>query len=61
MRGLVDFGRIEAMLERHRRPDRPCAPLLLEAGRVPIAASGEAELAEAEAARLMAEAGLARD
>jgi hypothetical protein len=26
MRGLVDFGRIEEMLERDRRPDRPCAP-----------------------------------
>jgi ATP-dependent Lhr-like helicase len=45
-----------------RPPVTPlAAPLLLEAGRVPIAASGEAELAEAEAARLMAEAGLARD
>jgi ATP-dependent Lhr-like helicase len=70
MRGLVDFGRIEAMLAgtagRIDHVQAPhvtplAAPLLLEAGRVPIAASGEAELAEAEAARLMAEAGLARD
>jgi len=67
MRGLVDFGRIEAMLARtagridHVRAGHVtplAAPLLLEAGRVPITASGAAELATAEAARLMAEAGL---
>ena len=64
--GLVDFGRIEAMLA-----DRPrivhvraphvtplAAPLLLEAGRIPIRGLGEDRLIEAEAARMMAEAGL---
>ena len=64
--GLVDFGRIEAMLQ-----DRPrivhiraphvtplAAPLLLEAGRIPIRGLGEDRLIEAEAARMMAEAGL---
>ncbi len=64
--GLVDFGRIEAMLQ-----DRPrivhiraphvtplAAPLLLEAGRIPIRGLGEDRLIEAEAARMMAVAGL---
>lgn len=67
MRGLVDFGRIEQMLA-----DRPrivharaphvtplAAPLLLEAGRVRIEGEGAERLIEREAARLMAEAGLA--
>nr|WP_111299029.1 ligase-associated DNA damage response DEXH box helicase [Paracoccus saliphilus] len=66
-RGLVDFDRIEEMLARsdrhdHRMLDRVsplAAPLLLEAGRVPIAGQGRQRLAEAEAAALMAEAGLA--
>ena len=66
-RGLVDFGRIEEMLDRspriqHRMLDRVTpmsAPLLLEVGRVPIAGQGRERLAEAEAAALMAEAGLA--
>ncbi|MFN3274676.1 MAG: ligase-associated DNA damage response DEXH box helicase [Paracoccus sp. (in: a-proteobacteria)] len=66
-RGLVDFDRIEDMLDRaartdHRMLDRVsplAAPLLLEVGRVPIAGQGRERLAEAEAAALMAEAGLA--
>jgi ATP-dependent Lhr-like helicase len=66
-RGLVDFERIEEMLDRsprldHRMLDRVsplAAPLLLEVGRVPIAGQGRERLAEAEAAALMAEAGLA--
>lgn len=66
-RGLVDFGRIEEMLDRsdrleHRMLDRVtplAAPLMLEFGRVPIAGAGRERLAEAEAAALMAEAGLA--
>ncbi|MBM3603366.1 MAG: ligase-associated DNA damage response DEXH box helicase [Alphaproteobacteria bacterium] len=66
-RGLVDFGRIEEMLDRsdrldHRMLERVsplAAPLLLEYGRVPIAGHGVERLAEAEAAALMAEAGLA--
>ncbi len=67
MRGLVDFGRIEAMLDRiagridHVRLPRVsplAAPLFLEPGRVPIAGSADQRLLEAEAARLMATAGL---
>jgi ATP-dependent Lhr-like helicase len=65
-RGLVDFDRIEEMLDRtqshdHRMLDRVsplAAPLLLEVGRVPIAGKGRERLAEVEAAALMAEAGL---
>ncbi|MFC3628849.1 ligase-associated DNA damage response DEXH box helicase [Paracoccus angustae] len=65
-RGLVDFDRIEDMLNHsprhdHRMLDRVtplAAPLLLEFGRVPIAGQGRERLAEAEAAALMAEAGL---
>ena len=65
-RGLVDFDRIEEMLDRsdrldHRMLDRVsplAAPLMLEKGRVPIAGQGRERLAEAEAAALMAEAGL---
>ncbi|WP_265501511.1 ligase-associated DNA damage response DEXH box helicase [Paracoccus beibuensis] len=65
-RGLVDFDRIEEMLARtdrfdHRVLDRVpplAAPLLLEMGRVPIAGQGRERMAEAEAAALMAEAGL---
>jgi len=67
MRGLVDFGRIEDMLGRiegidHQRLTRVsplAAPLLLEPGKVPIAGEGRERLLEAEADRLMAEAGLA--
>jgi ATP-dependent Lhr-like helicase len=66
-RGLVDFDRIEDMLDSslrhdHRLLDRVtplAAPLLLEVGRVPIAGKGRERLAEVEAAALMAEAGLA--
>ena len=65
-RGLVDFDRIEEMLDRsprhdHRMLDRVtplAAPLLLEVGKVSIAGQGRERLAEAEAAALMAEAGL---
>ena len=67
MRGLVDFSRLEAMIDRigdridlvaapHVTP--LAAPLLLEAGRVPIEGAGAARLMDEEAARLMAEAGL---
>ena len=68
MRGLVDFGRIESLLARVQgridlhRLDRVtpfAAPLMLEPGRVPVAGEGRQRLAEAEAARLMAAAGLA--
>ncbi|MGR3248652.1 MAG: ligase-associated DNA damage response DEXH box helicase [Paracoccus sp. (in: a-proteobacteria)] len=65
-RGLVDFDRIEEMLGRtdridHRMLDRVsplAAPLMLEKGRVPIAGQAQERMAEAEAAALMAEAGL---
>ena len=67
MRGLVDFSRIEGMLARigdridHVRLPRVsplAAPLFLEPGRVPIAGMADQRLLEAEAARLMATAGL---
>jgi ATP-dependent Lhr-like helicase len=67
LRGLVDFGRIEEMLNRaagrldHVVLDRVtplAAPLFLEHGRVPVHGSaGERILAE-EAERLMSDAGL---
>nr|WP_155064369.1 ligase-associated DNA damage response DEXH box helicase [Paracoccus limosus] len=65
-RGLVDFGRIEEMLDRSPRRDHRiltrvsplAAPLLLELGRVPIRGEGRERLARIEAEALMAEAGL---
>ena len=67
MRGLVDFGRIEEMLAArpliiHATPPHLtplAAPLLLEISKVPIRGAGEDRLLAEEAARLMAEAGLA--
>jgi ATP-dependent Lhr-like helicase len=63
---LVDFARIEDMLRTrpqivhtfapHVTP--LAAPMLLEAGRVPIRGLAEDRLIEEEAARLLAEAGL---
>jgi ATP-dependent Lhr-like helicase len=67
MRGLVDFGRIEAMLERigdridHVRLTRVtplAAPLFLEPGRVPVDGLANQRLMEEEADRLMRIAGL---
>ena len=66
-RGLVDFGRIENMLKRtqgrvdlisapHVTP--LAAPLLLEAGRIPIAGAGREFLMDVKAEELMAEIGL---
>ncbi len=69
MKGLVDFGRIENMLERtkgridHVILDRVtplAAPLFLEQGLVPIFGEGRERLLEKEAARLMSAAGLKR-
>jgi len=65
-RGMVDFGRIEAMLTsttriRHVRAPHVtplAAPLLLEAGRIPITGAGQERLLADEATRLLAEAGL---
>ncbi len=64
--GLVDFERIEDMLAAqpeiiHTQPPHVtplAAPLLLEAGKVPIRGLGAERLVEAAAARMMAEAGL---
>ncbi|MEM9319402.1 MAG: ligase-associated DNA damage response DEXH box helicase [Pseudomonadota bacterium] len=67
MRGLIDFGRIEAMLARigdridHVTLDRVtplAAPLFLEAGRIPVKGLAERRLLEEEATRLMEIAGL---
>jgi len=68
MRGLVDFSRIEDLLEcshgqiDHVITDRItplAAPLILEVGKVPVLGAGRERLLEAEAAALMAQAGLA--
>ncbi|MEM9009700.1 MAG: ligase-associated DNA damage response DEXH box helicase [Pseudomonadota bacterium] len=68
MRGLVDFDRIEEMLARtdaridhvHAPHVTPlAAPLLLEAGKVPIQGRAEDRLLEEEAERVMLDAGLA--
>ncbi|WP_417809869.1 ligase-associated DNA damage response DEXH box helicase [Thioclava sp.] len=64
--GLVDFTRIEEMLGARpkivhticARVPPLAAPLLLEAGKVPIRGLGADRLLEAEAARMMTEAGL---
>ena len=67
MRGLIGFGRIEEMLARTRgRVDHVvgdrvtpfAAPLFLEVGKVPVEGAGAEAVVAAEAARLMAEAGL---
>ncbi|MDJ0857888.1 MAG: ligase-associated DNA damage response DEXH box helicase [Dinoroseobacter sp.] len=68
LRGLVDFGRIEEMLDRtegrvdHRALPRVtplAAPLFLEPGRVPVAGAETRDRMVAEAAeRLLATAGL---
>lgn len=67
MRGLVNFGRIEALLDRvgtridHLALPRVtplAAPLLLEHGRVPVEGAARERLLEETATRLMAEAGL---
>jgi len=69
LRGLVDFGRIEAMLHRtlgridHIRLDHlsPLAtPMLLEMGKVPVHGAGRERLMAEAAERLMDEAQLNR-
>lgn len=66
-RGLVDFGRIEAMLARvgpridhvHLTRLPPlAAPLLLEPGRIPIHGAAREAMLDRMAGQLMAEAGL---
>ncbi|KIC26212.1 helicase [Leisingera sp. ANG1] len=67
LRGLVDFGRIEEMLERTRgritlrrleRISPLAAPLLLEVGKVPVKGAAEEKLLQQEAAALMQQSGL---
>ncbi|MBF9043271.1 ligase-associated DNA damage response DEXH box helicase [Rhodobacterales bacterium HKCCE4037] len=67
MRGLVDFGRIEEMLDRigdridHTALSRVtplAAPLFLEPGRIPIQGMANERLLQDEATRLMETAGL---
>lgn len=67
MRGLIDFGRIEEMLDRIggrielRRLERVtpfAAPLFLEAGRTPVEGAAQERLLEEETQRLMEAAGL---
>ncbi len=67
MRGLVDFGRIEEMLDRtdgqvdHVILDRVpplAAPLFLEPNRIPISGEGRDRILAAEAEKLMTIAGL---
>lgn len=67
MRGLVDFGRIEDMLQRtqghvdHVVLDRVtplAAPLFLEPGRIPVFGDGREKLLQDRAAELMRDAGL---
>ena len=68
MKGLVDFGRIEEMLERtagqtdHLILDRVsplAAPLFLEIGKVPVEGAATERLLKEEADKLMKTAGLA--
>ncbi len=68
LRGLVDFGRIEEMLNRingridHRKLARVSplsAPMFLEMGRVPVKGDAEERLLAQEAQRLMEASGLA--
>ena len=67
MRGLVDFGRIEEMIERTKgRVDHVqlthvsplAAPMMLEMGRVPIAGEGRERLLADAAETLMHDSGL---
>ena len=67
MRGLVDFGRIEAMIERTKgrvdhvqltRVSPLAAPMMLEMGRVPIAGEGRERLLADAAETLMHDSGL---
>ncbi|WP_170426707.1 ligase-associated DNA damage response DEXH box helicase [Ruegeria arenilitoris] len=67
MRGLVDFGRIEAMIDRIgdridlvrlNRVSPLAAPLFLEVGKVPVKGAAEERLLAEESARLLQAAGL---
>ena len=67
LKGLVDFGRVEEMLDRTRgridhvaldRVTPLAAPMLLEVGKVPIQGMATDRLVAEEAMRLMQDAGL---
>ncbi len=67
MRGLIDFGRIEQMIERVGdridllrlpRVTPFAAPMFLEAGRTPVEGAGQERLLEEETERLLQAAGL---
>jgi ATP-dependent Lhr-like helicase len=67
MQGLVDFGRIENMLEKTKnridhidlkRVSPFSAPLLLEAGRIPIHGNAIELMLDTEINSLIADAGL---
>ena len=67
MRGMVDFGRVEAMLarvggrielKRLPRITPLAAPLFLEPGKIPVHGQGRERLAEDAARQLMRDAGL---
>ena len=67
MRGLIDFGRIEEMLDRIdgridlvrlSRVTPFAAPVFLEAGRTPVEGAAQERLLAEETERLMSEAGL---
>tara|TARA_R110002074_G_scaffold341093_5_gene511594 strand:- start:3271 stop:5724 length:2454 start_codon:yes stop_codon:yes gene_type:complete len=69
LRGLVDFGRIEEMLDRTRgridhltlqRVTPLAAPMFLEMGRVPVKGAAEERLLAEESRRLMESSGLAQ-
>ena len=69
LRGLVDFGRIEEMLDRTRgridhltlqRVTPLAAPMFLEMGRVPVKGAAEERLLAEESRRLMENSGLAQ-
>ena len=70
MRGHIDFGRVELLLETVGdridqialdRVSPLAAPLFLEMGKVPIKGRAESRLIQEEAARLMSDAGLSPD
>ena len=70
MRGHIDFGRVELLLETVGdridqialdRVSPLAAPLFLEMGKVPIKGRAESRLLQEEATRLMSDAGLSLD
>ena len=69
MRGLIDFGRIEDMINRigqridlRRLPHVTpfAAPLLLEVGRTPVEGAAQERLLREETDRMMEAAGLTK-